>query len=153
MLKMIDQYIKVTIFDGVNTITKQVPYGTKLTLSIDQSFANSFNHWKIDGVLASFDKEYTISVYQDLNIEASSTNIAKQPIAFIFNKGVKTGEGVAFVGRFYLPTGVEFVEAGMLLYESNSTNFDFDTPNVIRVKALKFSNNNEFSVIKKEQLM
>lgn len=140
---------KVTIFDGVNTITKQVPYGTKLTLSIDQSFANSFNHWKIDGVLASFDKEYTISVYQDLNIEASSTNIAKQPIAFIFNKGVKTGEGVAFVGRFYLPTGVEFVEAGMLLYESNSTNFDFDTPNVIRVKALKFSNNNEFSVIKR----
>lgn len=44
---------------------------------------------------------------------------------------------------------MEFVEAGMLLYESNSTNFDFDTPNVIRVKALKFSNNNEFSVIKR----
>ena len=87
-----------------------------------------FTGWLLNGVLASYDPEFTFYVFGDATLEATyGASLTATPfVTLLESTKWKNGEYnmVSIVGSSYLPEGNTFVEAGILYVKSET---DADT--------------------------
>ncbi|MFP4287588.1 MAG: hypothetical protein ACLFRI_07865, partial [Candidatus Izemoplasmataceae bacterium] len=110
-----------TTFDV--TVNNGTGGGTDLTYnSIETVVADAppageyFNGWEEDGIIVSKDESYTFSVLSDRTLTAtySATPLVDEPIITLSNDLELRSGYKSFVGQFYLPSGYELVEYGMV---------------------------------------
>ena len=127
-------YTGIAKFDSVVTVT---------------ATSSNFSYWTRNGEIASYNKSYSFTVYGNERLVANDTVITKDTIVNINNNILNLNEDqFVTVGSYYLPLTANFVEAGVLLYQGDSiTSLTFDTVGVMKIRATKFSSNNEFAII------
>ena len=123
------QYTK----DTSDTFTLSVVNGTVNSLSSDTFAFNDiatvvadtpaggeyFDHWEIDNRTVSYQSTYSFSIFENNTITAvyntSGTPTDSPMVTLSDDLGLRSGEGKnSYLGQFYLPSGYELVELGVL---------------------------------------
>lgn len=141
--------LEVTINNGVfkdtNESTKMVGYGEKVTIECND---NNFNYWSINNQKACNQKTYTFTVYQDLTITAVLNGATNQDFVIFLNQPIYdlSTNKLAFYGKFDNPLDYELLEVGILYVKSANVD-PRNASDAKKVRILRYSDNNEFSVL------
>ena len=128
------------VINTSNTYTLSVVNGTVNSLSSDTFTFNDiatvvadtpaggeyFDHWEIDNRTVSYQSTYSFSIFEDNTITAvynTDGTPSDEPFVTLSDDlGLRSGESKnSYLGQFYLPSGYEFVEVGVL--SSGNTEF------------------------------
>lgn len=107
-----------------------------------------FHHWETEDRVVSYQSTYSFTMLDDLTLTAvySTSAVADKPsITVSHDLDLRDGYH-SYLGQFYLPSGYELVEFGVLT-STNSEYLDLGSDNVIRNKGEKYiGSTNEFVI-------
>lgn len=147
-----DSEFTVRVFaDGELTDTKYVPYGKMLTLEAPEIEGKHFSHWSIGNQIISYNPTHKISVYSDFEIHANYTTETVEPVGLSYlSKDVVANNTIIYLLlQSYIPQGYNLIEQGLIYInssEQSSEPITLESQNVQRIRALRFSPQNEFAV-------
>ena len=146
--KNISEEYSITVING-SASSEAVAYDSTITVTANNP--SNFSYWLRNNEIASYDVNYTFSVYGEETLEAVDDDGDTKGVEAVLNPNIidvnLENEQIVFVGGFYLPTGYSLIEAGMLIYQGKGvTTLSFDTVGVQKIKVSKISPNKEFGV-------
>jgi len=147
-----DSEFTVRVFaDGELTDTKYVPYGKMVTLEAPEIEGKHFSHWSIGNQIISYNPTHKISVYSDFEIHANYTTETVEPVGLSYlSKDVVANNTIIYLLlQSYIPQGYNLIEQGLIYInssEQSSEPITLESQNVQRIRALRFSPQNEFAV-------
>lgn len=147
-----DSEFTVRVFaDGELTDTKYVPYGKMVTLEAPEIEGKHFSHWSIGNQIISYNPTHKISVYSDFEIHANYTTETVEPVGLSYlSKDVVANNTIIYLLlHSYIPQGYNLIEQGLIYInssEQSSEPITLESQNVQRIRALRFSPQNEFAV-------
>ena len=130
-----DQSFDISVSGGLGSGT--YPYGYEVSVIADNPQPGySFNYWKINQKIVSFDQEMSFTVYEDSEVIAvyGQSPIFKKPIISIshpLNLPQPNGY-MSHKGQLYVPDYYELIEFGMLISDIQ-TEMTIDNPLVTKV--------------------
>ncbi len=81
-----------------------------------------FHHWEVENHLVSYQSTYSFTVLENVSLSAVYSTVAPDDepmITLSDNLGLRTGYN-SYLGQFYLPSGYQVVEVGVLSSESEA---------------------------------
>lgn len=115
-------------------------------VSTVEPIAMVFHHWEIDSRTVSYQATYAFTVFDDVTVTAYYSSDAPEDLPRITlsdDLGIRS-EHRTFVGQFYLPSGYELIEFGMLTATTLGY-LDLDAPQATRNPGNKYNGaTNEF---------
>jgi len=124
-------------------------YDQTVNLRSDYS---TFRYWTVNGQIASFNRDFSITLYKNTTVTAisSSSTEINSPRVFVNHNFKNTSSGYLFVaGGFYMPTSCTLVDVGMIFYVGTQE-VTLNSGSISKVRAYNYSANNEFVIIKKD---
>ncbi len=99
-----------------------------------------FHHWEVEDRIVSYQSTYSFTMLQNTTITAvySTTEPDDLPTVSLSHDLALRDGYESYLGQFYLPSGYELVEFGVLT-STSSDYLDLDTAGVIRNKGEKFN--------------
>ena len=145
----INSKCKINITDGfikgTNLVASEVLYGSTITLYSDK---DDFSYWKINNQVVSYNKEFTMTIYKDMVIEAVRNEGKINKMIVVNHDFILDNNQIMFVGQYENPNKLKIVEVGvMFIYGEEYLNVPIQGWDAINKQRINnISINNEFAL-------
>lgn len=112
--------VEISVAGGTGTGN----YNFNQVVTVTATDSENFTHWEEDGVIVSYDQNYTFTAVYPRALEAKTEGTVEPLITISENLAIREGFQ-SYIGQLHIPSSYEILEYGYLITDEIETSLDF----------------------------